>query len=164
MAGASLARYSRCEQETGMPVFGKTLFETVLDAIEVEESDEDEDVPLRRPRVVAHFLADTSFSERPEDRPLGELYEDFGEPAAIEPERPEAPKPPTWLDRLSEQDVATDLGLASGMTKAEIREKRRAFARISHPDGVAEEFREAATIRMTIANRLVEVALRHAAG
>ena len=48
------------------------------------------------------------------------------------------------------------------MTKAEIREKRRAFARGNHPDRVGEEFRDAATIRMTIANRLVEAALRRA--
>lgn len=146
-----------------MPVFGKSLFETVLDGIEVDEPEDDEDAPLRRPRIVAHFLADTSFGERPEERPLGELYEDFGETVAIEPAPLEVPAPPTWLDRLSEQDVAHDLGLAPGMTKAAIREKRRAFARISHPDGVAEEVRAPATIRMTIANRLVEAALRHAA-
>ena len=146
-----------------MPVFGKSLFETVLDAIEVDEPEEDEEVSPRRPRVVAHFLADTSFSERAEDRPLGELYEDFGAPAPAVPGVSEPPAPPAWLDRLSEQDVVDDLGLAVGMAKAEIREKRRVFARANHPDSVIEEFREAATIRMTIANRLVEAALRKAA-
>lgn len=146
-----------------MPIFGKTLFETVLDAIEVEAPEEDEEVPLRRPRVVAHFIADTSFGERAEDRPLGELYEGFGEPDPAEPDLADPPAPPTWLDRLSEHEVVDDLGLASGMAKAQIRERRRAFARTNHPDGVAEEFREAATIRMTIANRLVEAALRKAA-
>lgn len=150
-----------------MPVFGKSLFETVLDGMETEETEEDEEAPLRRPRVVAHFLADTSFSERPEDRPLGELYEDFSEPdlvtpAAAEPDLPKAPEPPVWLDRLSEQYVAADLALAPAMPKADIRERRRAFARTNHPDRVAEEFREAATIRMTIANRLVDTALRNA--
>lgn len=145
-----------------MPIFGKSLFETVLDGIEVEETEDDEDVPLRRPRVTAHFLTDTSFSDRADARPLGELYEDFGEPAPVEPELPPSPAPPAWLDRLSEQDVIDDLGLASGMTSAEIRDKRRAFARGNHPDRVIEEFRDAATIRMTIANRLVEAALRRA--
>ena len=47
-----------------------------------------------------------------------------------------------------------------GMTKAQIKDKRRAFARSNHPDRVAEDYRQAATIRMTIANRLVEAALR----
>lgn len=142
-----------------MPIFGKTLFETVLDGIDVEETEDDEDVTVRRPRVVAHFLADTSFSERPDERPLAELYADFGaSPGA----KPEVPAPPPWLNRLSEQDVADDLGLEAGMTKTGIRETRRAFARVNHPDRVAEDFRAAATVRMTIANRLVESALRRA--
>jgi hypothetical protein len=145
-----------------MPVFGKSLFETVLDGMEVEETEDDENVAVRRPRIVALFIADTSFSERAETRPLGELYEDFGEPAADAEEPPELPLPPAWLDRLSEQDVVDDLALAPAMTKAEIKLRRRAFARANHPDRVAEAFREAATTRMTIANRLVEKALRGA--
>ena len=144
-----------------MPVFGKTLFETVLDGMDMEEVDEgEEETPVRRPRVTAHFLADTSFSDRADQRPLGELYEDFGDPLSTEPVAPPSPEPPAWLERLSERDVADDLGLAPSMVKAEITEKRRMFARANHPDRVTEEFREAATIRMTIANRLVEAALR----
>jgi hypothetical protein len=164
MAGSSLARYDAAEQEMPrMPVFGKTLFETVLDGMDVEDLEEDEEeAPVRHPRVTVHFLADTSFSDRADQRPLGELYEDFGEPPPAEPELPPSPEPPAWLGHLSEQDVAADLGLASGMSRSEIREKRRAFARGNHPDRVTEQFREAATIRMTIANRLVETALRRA--
>ncbi|MBX9458437.1 MAG: hypothetical protein KL863_21700 [Rhizobium sp.] len=151
-----------------MPVFGKTLFETVLDGIEVEATEEDEDdqddqdIPVRRPRIVAHFLADTSYGERADERPLGELYEDFGEPPTSEPDTPAPPPPPVWLDRLSESSVGADLGLVAGMSRPEIREKRRLFARANHPDGVAEQFRDAATIRMTIANRLADEALRRA--
>ena len=48
------------------------------------------------------------------------------------------------------------------MKSAEIRERRRAFARENHPDSVSEEFRAPATVRMTIANRLVETALPRA--
>jgi hypothetical protein len=144
-----------------MPVFGKSLFETVLDGIDAEDiAEDDEEIPVRRPRVTAHFLADTSFSDRAEQRPLGELYEDFGEPLSTEPDMPPSPEPPAWLDRLTEQDVVDDLGLEPGMTKAEITEKRRTFARSNHPDRVREDFQAAATIRMTIANRLVEAALR----
>lgn len=143
-----------------MPIFGKSLFETVLDGMDVDEAGEDEDVSVRRPRVTAHFLADTSFSDRAEDRPLGELYEDFGDPASPELNVPPSPEPPAWLDRLSERDVVDDLGLVTGMTGLEIKERRRAFARLNHPDRVAEPFREAANIRMTTANRLVEAALR----
>lgn len=143
-----------------MPVFGKSLFETVLDGMEVEDDEDNEEIPARPPRVRAHFLADTSFADRADERPLGELYEDFGEPPLAEPEAPPSPEPPTWLSRLSEQDIADDLGLAAGMNGPQIRERRRLFARSNHPDRVAEHYREAATIRMTTANRLVEVALR----
>jgi hypothetical protein len=145
-----------------MPIFGKSLFETVLDGIEVDEPEEDEEVPLRRPRVVSHFLTDTTFSEREEERPLGALYEDFSDPPLPEPDLPLSPEPPAWIERLSESEITGDLGLVSGMTRAEIRERRRAFALGNHPDRVAEEFRAAATIRMTVANRLVETALRAA--
>ena len=164
MAGSSLARYDAAKLETlRMPVFGKSLFETVLDGMEVEEVEDDEQASfLRRPRMTAHFVADTSFADRAEQRPLGELYEDFGEPPPAEPELQPSLEPPDWLGRLSEQDVIDDLGLTPGMTRAEIKEKRRAFARGNHPDRVGEEFRDAATIRMTIANRLVEAALRRA--
>lgn len=146
-----------------MPVFGKSLFETVLDGMELETPEEDEAdeiAPPRHPRVTTPFLADTSFTDRADQRPLGELYEDFGEPQSDEPAVEAAPEPPAWVDRLSEQEVAADLGLAAGMNRAEIRERRRTFARANHPDRVLEEFRAAATIRMTIANRLVEAALR----
>lgn len=145
-----------------MPIFGKSLFETVLDGIEADlpEEEEEEAAPPRSPRVVAHFLADTSFSEREEERPLGTLYEDFGDPPLPEPELPLSPEPPDWLERLSDLEISEDLGLASGMTRAQIRERRRAFALGNHPDRVAEEFRAPATIRMTVANRLVETALR----
>ena len=147
-----------------MPVFGKSLFETVLDGMDVDEvEDEEEEASfVRRPRVTAHFVADTAFADRAEQRPLGELYENFGEPLPEKPELPPSPVPPDWLGRLSEQDVSDDLGLAPGLAKTEIREKRRAFARNNHPDRVAEDYRQAATIRMTIANRLVEAALRRA--
>ena len=146
-----------------MPVFGKSLFETVLDGMNVEEVEDDEEESfVRRPRMTAHFVADTSFADRAEQRPLGGLYEDFGEPPPAEPELAPSLEPPAWLGRLSEQDVIDDLGLTPGMTKIEIKEKRRTFARGNHPDRVGEEFREAATTRMTIANRLVEAALRRA--
>lgn len=145
-----------------MPVFGKTLFETVLDGMAADEVEEEEAPTQLRPRVAAHFLADTAISDdvpgvRDPGRAFGTLYETFDPPPPAEPE----PLPePDWLDRLSEADVAADLGLAEGMSMAEIKSRRRSFARLNHPDGVNEAFRDAATVRMTIANRLIEQALR----
>ena len=56
--------------------------------------------------------------------------------------------------------MSADLGLLPDMDGAQIRDRRRAFARENHPDRLPEEFRAQATIRMTTANRLVERALR----
>lgn len=142
-----------------MPVFGKSLFETVLDGMETEEEIEDDAPAPVRPRFASAFVADTSFRDAEESRPLGGLYEIFEQPDPAQPEMPRAPKPPVWLDRLSEAEVLADLGLMPAMTSTEIRQRRRSFARDNHPDGVAEEYRHAATARMTIANRLVEAAL-----
>ena len=142
-----------------MPVFGKSLFETVLDGMETEDEIEDDAPVPVRPRFASAFVADTSFRDTEESRPLGGLYESFAEPVLVQPEMPLSPKPPAWLDRLSEADVAEDLGLTPAMSSTEIRQRRRIFARDNHPDGVAEDYRHVATARMTIANRLVEAAL-----
>ncbi|MBV6651049.1 MAG: hypothetical protein KI789_15095 [Hoeflea sp.] len=45
-------------------------------------------------------------------------------------------------------------------TPAELKSKRRRFARFNHPDRTPMEWREAATIRMKIANHMVDEALR----
>ena len=49
-----------------MPVFGKSLFETVLDGMDVDEVEDGEEEAsfVRRPRMTAHFVADTSFVDR----------------------------------------------------------------------------------------------------
>lgn len=142
-----------------MPVFGKSLFETVLDGMDTEDEIEDDEPVFVRPRFASAFVADTSFRDGDESRPLGGLYDGFAEPPPPEPELPPMTVPPAWLGRLSEAEVAEDLGLTNAMNGAEIRKRRRSFARENHPDGVAEEYRHAATARMTIANRMVETAL-----
>lgn len=143
-----------------MPVFGKSLFETVLDTIGPDEIEEDEAPVARAPRMTAHFLPDTSFAERPESHIFESLYADFG---PLPPEdRPEIvpDTAPDWLERLSEAEIEADLGLTPQMSAVDIKARRRAFARLNHPDTVAENWRDAATLRMTTANRLVEAALR----
>lgn len=164
MAGSSLTIYDGAQKGSlSMPVFGKSLFETVLEGMETEEVEEEDPPVLRRPRMATPFLADTAFSDDDDPaRAFANLYDDFADP----PETPhgpiDLPKAPDWIDRLSDDHVAVDLGLAAGMSPAEIRARRRAFARSNHPDRVHEDFRAAATIRMTIANRLAEAALRAA--
>ena len=81
------------------------------------------------------------------------------ETAPSEPEPPAPPPPPIWLERLSPEEVAEDLGLAPTDDRERLQERRRAFARDNHPDRVAEDHREAATVRMKIANRLIDEAI-----
>ena len=76
-----------------------------------------------------------------------------------------APRPEPVIDishfkRLSPEEVAKDINLLATDTAAELQSKRRSFARRNHPDRSPVEWRDAATIRMKIANHLVDEALR----
>ncbi|AKH99388.1 hypothetical protein IMCC20628_00664 [Hoeflea sp. IMCC20628] len=75
-----------------------------------------------------------------------------------------APPPKPAFDasqfkRLSPEDVAKDIQLLPSDNPTELHLKRRNFARLNHPDRVPEEWRDAATTRMKIANRLIDDAL-----
>jgi len=76
-----------------------------------------------------------------------------------------APRPEPAIDishfkRLSPKEVAKDINLLASDTAAMLQSKRRSFARRNHPDRSPVEWREAATIRMKIANHMVDEALR----
>lgn len=81
------------------------------------------------------------------------------------PDPPAMPRPdplvmPPHLLRQTEAEVAEDLGLRPTDTAEALAEKRRAFARLNHPDGIHPAFRREATLRMTLANMLVDRARR----
>jgi len=81
------------------------------------------------------------------------------------PLKPAAPPPKPAIDvsmfkRLRPEDIAKDINLRPSDTRAELQKKRRNFARINHPDRAPEEWRDAATTRMMLANHLVDAALR----
>ncbi|KGF67997.1 hypothetical protein LL06_18970 [Hoeflea sp. BAL378] len=77
---------------------------------------------------------------------------------------PPEPKPDmTRFTRVSRDEVASDVDLLPSDTPAQLHRKRRSFARLNHPDRTPEEWREAATTRMTIANQLIDEALKKAA-
>jgi hypothetical protein len=88
---------------------------------------------------------------------------DDAEPA--EPEPPAPPLPPDWLGRLSREEIVQDLGIEPSDDREKLQERRRHFARDNHPDRVAADYREAATLRMKIANGLIDEAIsRHDLG
>jgi hypothetical protein len=58
------------------------------------------------------------------------------------------------------QEIADELAISLSDTLQSLGEKRRTFAKANHPDSVAPPFRENATKRMTLANLLIDEAIR----
>ncbi len=56
--------------------------------------------------------------------------------------------------------MADDLKLSEARSAEALQSLRRSFARQNHPDMVGEEWREQATLRMKIANLLIDEALK----
>lgn len=71
------------------------------------------------------------------------------------------PVRPRW--RCDREAVAAELRLRPGLTRAELHRIRRDFARSNHPDRVPPSWREEANQRMTIANALIDRALKQQA-
>ncbi|MEF2550306.1 hypothetical protein VQ042_02900 [Aurantimonas sp. A2-1-M11] len=78
-------------------------------------------------------------------------------PATPEPmDTPEPAQPPS----IEPADIAAELDLRPGMTAAQLQGVRRAFARRNHPDGYGHDFPAESTVRMQIANALIDRALK----
>lgn len=141
-----------------MPVFGRSLFETVLEGMDREEEPaEDIGAAYAAPRGLRSSfvgLAGETDTAEPIDAPLdwAVLFDGYAPPPKLE-------EPPSWLGRLSEAEIAQDLALDLCRGVADIRERRRAFALANHPDRVGADYRDAATRRMMVANQLIDAAL-----
>lgn len=146
-------------------IVGLSLFDTVLNRV----SNERADISTQRSgswtsmrgwssSFIAAGLGELPW---PSQEPFG-LAQSADTKAAIAPPPPK-PKPAidtSLYKRLSAEDVAKDINLLATDTPAELKSKRRRFARLNHPDRTPMEWREAATIRMKIANHMVDEALR----
>lgn len=88
---------------------------------------------------------------------LARLYTDgFNRTPYREAEPPPPPLPP----KSEHEQVVDELHLSPNLTPADLKLLRRRFAKDNHPDRVAPGVREQATRRMTIANSLIDEALR----
>lgn len=89
----------------------------------------------------------------------GATAENFG-PAITAPSpvahKPEVTPPPSVLP----QDIARELKLRVWHSPDDLIAIRRRFAKTNHPDRVIPSHRDAATTRMSIANTLIDEALR----
>lgn len=111
--------------------------------------------PSREQRGAAHSAVHIDAST-PAPRPKSDVQKDAPTP----PAKPKPSIDTSLFKRLSPEEVAKDINLLASDTPAELQSKRRRFARLNHPDRTPMEWREAATIRMKIANHMVDEALR----
>lgn len=148
-------------------LFRQSLFQSVLDRLDAEEDIPEKDEAAHRIRGLnVSFAATVPGGETPEVYRPDEAYRDnLGDPIAPPqpepvPPEPEPPVMPEHLGRTTMEEVAAELAIASDHTREALQEKRRSFAKANHPDGVAALFREQATTRMTLANQLIDEAIR----
>jgi hypothetical protein len=108
------------------------------------------------PRRAASFR--DAFDRLPDDRrerryiPLDRLARLYGE------QRPDGTQPAVWP--ADDAAIAAELRLGSARTGEDLRRIRRSFAMRNHPDRVPAWLRDEATRRMTIANALIDRAMR----
>ncbi|HZG29975.1 MAG TPA: hypothetical protein VE079_16090 [Ensifer sp.] len=150
-------------------ILGQSLFDAVLDRLAEERED---DTPIGTGPASAGirglnagFVAASIGIPLPggESR-LHDAYFDFeDQPHGMTEKQPEPPfelLEARTFSRLTPQDVAEDLKLSQAHSPEALHSLRRAFARQNHPDMVGEEWREQATLRMKIANLLIDEALK----
>ena len=145
-------------------LFGQSIFQSVLERLKEEDAGEAEEPATRRVSGFTTGLAfDVMEGVSAASQRVGEAYFDnLGpEPASKAPPPPEPePAMPAHLARIAPEEIAAELAISAADTQQTLNEKRRAFAKSNHPDGVAQPFRENANRRMTIANLLIDEAMR----
>ncbi|MBY3063959.1 hypothetical protein HFO63_09385 [Rhizobium laguerreae] len=156
-------------------LFGQSVFQSVLERLKAEgETDEDAGaLAVHRVSGLGTGLAfDVMAFDVMEDvstasQRVGQAYFDnldLDAAAAIAEAPAAAPPPepvmPDHLARIAPEEIAAELAIAAADTQQTLNEKRRAFAKANHPDGVPELFRDNANRRMMIANLLIDEAMR----
>lgn len=154
-------------------ILGQSIFDAVLDRLN-EEAAEDEDgrtdFGVEAPRAGIRGL-NPAFIQSAVGLPpeagsgrIDDVYFDFADDTA-----PPSARPATGIEpdvqairfsRLTPQDIAEDLKLSEAVSAERLQALRRSFARQNHPDMVGEAWREQATLRMKIANLLIDEALK----
>jgi hypothetical protein len=141
-------------------MFGKSVFQSVLERLRAEE---DEDAPgesavdgsWRAPIEPSAFIIETPARTTTPFRTVESAYREL---APVE--QVEQPVMPEHLKRTSLAEVAAELTFDDKETALTLAAKRRRFAAANHPDRMPAEFRANATVRMKLANMLIDEASR----
>ncbi|MEI3855283.1 MULTISPECIES: hypothetical protein [Ensifer] len=137
-------------------MFGMSVFQSVLERLKTEEDSELDHAAAATSR--APVLANAFAIESTGLAAFGAVERAYLDAAFVEP--PPAPVMPDYLARTSLAEVAEELRLADDETSATLAGKRRMFAADNHPDRLPPEFRANATVRMKLANMLIDEAAR----
>ena len=144
-------------------MFGMTVFESVLERLKAEAREAAGDAPEETvapqvrslgPGLAGLGAAGVSVSAPQAAAAYLELYE---EPQDAEPE---PDPPPAHLMRTTPEAVAEDLALTGREDIEALTARRRSFARENHPDRAPPALRGNATLRMKIANMLIDETIR----
>jgi hypothetical protein len=150
-------------------MFGMTVFESVLERLKAEAREaaedlpaEDEDIAMEVRGLPAGFaglgMGKTFVSAPQAAAAYLDLYEEPAPPPEEPPPAP--PAPPPHLLRTAPEEVAEDLALTGRESVEDLLARRRAFARDNHPDRAPADLRANATLRMKIANMLIDETIR----
>ncbi|MBO9125183.1 MULTISPECIES: hypothetical protein [unclassified Rhizobium] len=166
-------------------LFGQSLFQSVLDRLKEEDGESVEEaapVSHRMPGFTTGLAFDVMEGVSAPSAQPGQAYFDNLEfetprettndappaepsPAPVAEPLPEIepePEPvmPEHLARTALPEIAAELAISANDTVQSLSDKRRGFAKANHPDRVHPLFRDNATKRMTIANQLIDEAIR----
>lgn len=137
-------------------MFGMSVFQSVLERLKMEDEIEftaAEEAAPRSPAFASAFAAESvGFAS------FGAVERAYLDTAFVEP--PPPPVMPEFLSRTSLAEVSEELALADDETQATLAAKRRIFAAANHPDRLPAAFRANATVRMKLANMLIDEASR----
>ena len=147
-------------------MFGMTVFESVLERLKAEareaaEEDAGEDGrkdagPGEVRGLTSGFAGFGAGGTFVSGSQAAAAYLDLYE----KPEPPQPQGPPPHLLRIAPEEVAEDLALDGTEEPNELLARRRSFARENHPDRAPEDLRGNATLRMKIANMLIDETIR----
>jgi hypothetical protein len=147
-------------------MFGISVFQSVLERLKAEEDEDaaghEGPAPSANIRGLnAGFVGNLASSVTTDGDAVRRAYFDTAGEDMVAPPKP-APRPvmPDHLCRIRPEQIASDLALTDTETPAGLADKRRRFAAENHPDRHHPDFRNNATIRMKIANLMIDEALR----
>jgi hypothetical protein len=149
-------------------ILGQSIFDAVMGRLKEEYEEAQPPLSASEDRwngikgLNSGFVgASHDFTDSASPRQLGEAYFAFLDDTPKSADEPD--KGALKFNRLSPEEIAEDMALSNDDTPAILQAKRRGFARHNHPDLAPEEWREQASLRMKIANLLIDEALRQAA-